>query len=579
MLRRTILFVFFLLAFTTKGFSLEFYVSSFADGNGDGSIEKPWALQQAFNAPQALHLPQDTIWIWLKGGVYTNTFNTQTSFNCFTNGTATSPIIFRNYKNERATIDSQLPNTIIFGLGNCSFTWLWGVEIMNSSSFDRDHSNINRLGNVYCTAEQIKFINLIVHDMGSGLDSWKTAKNSETYGCIIYNIGNNLQNGINWEGHGHGMYLQNDTVGTKRIHDNIVFSTYGFGIRVWQTTTTDAIGNFDIQRNIVFNGGAASENLGGVGNNSRTHNFFVVSNSINNPIRNTVIKHNLTYAGVNTPRPPVNAFGLNYGVDHMVLDSNFMTCQTRLGFNNTPIFNASVRGNTFIAGIPAIYGYFLWGFSNVDFPANQYFSQQPDTGLNYFIYPNKYEKNRAHWVIYNWEGAPSVQIPLGEANLEKGDIYELVNVMDYYNDIILDTILDQNFVSVPMTGHSMAPVIGSSKEPVNQFPFFGVFVLRKIGNTTVSTTKEEPTHLTLNIYPNPGHSEVTVQCLLPQHGFYHLDMVDVTGKTIVLNENRFFKAGEQNFILDIKHLLSGHYTIRMFNSYMLGSISFIKIDY
>lgn len=70
------------------------------------------------------------------------------------------------------------------------------------------------------------------------------------------------------------MYLQNDTFGTKLIHNNIVFNTFGNGIKIWQTTTTAPIGNFDIRNNILFNGGSASENLGGVGNNSRTHNFL-----------------------------------------------------------------------------------------------------------------------------------------------------------------------------------------------------------------------------------------------------------------------------------------------------------------
>lgn len=403
-------------------FAIDFYVSSTATGSGDGSFGSSWKLQQALNSPPTITSPTDTVWIWMRGGIYTNTFDIQTSFSCFTNGSADAPIIFRNYQNERASIDGQVPYTLLCGLGNCSFTWFWGLEVSNSDNSDRDHSNIDRLGNIYCTAKNMKFINMIVHDMGSGLDSWKTATNSETYGCIIYNIGNNLLNGLNWEGHGHGMYLQNDTLGTKNIHDNIIFSTYGYGMKVWQTTNTDALGNFDIQRNIVFNGGAASENLGGVGNNSRTHNFFVVSNGINSPIRNTVIKHNYTYAGTNTPRPPVNAFGLNYGVDNMTLDSNYLTCQTRLGFNNTPLFNASVAGNKIIAGIPAAYGYYLWGFTNSDFPQNTYLDEQPSSGLEYFVLPNKYEKGRAHIAVYNWDVAESVQIDVSNSSLQAGDI-------------------------------------------------------------------------------------------------------------------------------------------------------------
>ncbi len=480
-MNRHLLLLAYSILYASNCFALDFYVSTTATGSGDGSYDNPWKLQQAFNSPAAISNPTDTIWIWLRGGTYTNTYNSQTSFSCFTNGSENAPVIFRNYNNERATLDGQLLYTLAFSLGNCSYTWFWGMEVVNSDTFDRDHSNINRMGNIYCTAENIKFINLIVHDMGSGLDLWKTAANSESYGCLIYNIGNNLLNGVNWEGHGHGMYLQNDTIGIKNIHNNIVFSTYGFGIRVWQTTTTDAIGNFDVQRNIVFNGGAASENLGGVGNNSRTHNFFVVSNGVNNPIRNTVIKHNYTYAGTNTPRPPVNAFGLNYGVQNLVLDSNYLTCQTRLGFNNTPVFNASVLGNKIIAGIPDVYGYYLWGFTDTDYPQNTFLPALPGSGLEYFVLPNKYEHGRAHIAIYNWDSAESVQINIINSGLQAGDVYELVNVMDYYNDITTGTLSASGVITVPMTGHTFAPVIGSSKAPVSQLPVFGAFVIRKAG--------------------------------------------------------------------------------------------------
>ena len=404
-------FVLFLTIISAQAKGAGFFVSADAAAAGDGSRANPWRLQTALDHPAALR-PGDTVWV--RGGVYTNAFDAQTSFSCRTHGTPTAPIIFRNYMHERATVDGNQTYTLYLSLGQCSNTWFWGLEVTNSRSTDRNH-DIG--GNVTCTAENIRFINMIIHDMGSGLDSWKTALNSELYGCLVYHIGNNVNNNGNWEGHGHGMYLQNDTVGTKRIHNNIVFSTYGYGIKVWQTTTTAAIGNFDIRHNIVFNGGSASENLGGPGNNYRTHNFFVVSNGASNPVLNTVIKHNYTYSGSNTPRPPVNAFGLNYGVKNMILDSNYLTCQTRLGFNNTPVFEASVKGNTFFGGIPSIYGVYLWGFTQADYPENVYVPDLPDTGMTCAVLPNAYEEGRAHLAIYNWDSAATVRVNITASGL------------------------------------------------------------------------------------------------------------------------------------------------------------------
>ncbi|MEO7175693.1 MAG: T9SS type A sorting domain-containing protein [Saprospiraceae bacterium] len=549
----------------SKCLAIDFYVSPTATGSGGGSFASPWKLQQALNSPAAITSQTDTIWVWLRAGIYTNTFDAQTSFSCHTNGSANAPIIFRNYQNERASIDGQLSYTLLCGLGNCSFTWFSGIEVFNSDNSDRDHSNIDRLGNIYCTAKNMKFINMIVHDMGSGLDSWKTATNSETYGCIIYNIGNNLLNGLNWEGHGHGMYLQNDTLGIKNIQDNIIFSTYGYGMKVWQTTNTDALGNFDIQRNIIFNGGAASENLGGAGNNSRTHNFFVVSNGINNPIRNTVIKHNYTYAGTNTPRPPVNAFGLNYGVDNMTLNSNYLTCQTRLGFNNTPLFNASVSGNKIIAGIPAAYGYFLWGFTNSDFPQNTYLDEQPSSGLEYFVLPNKYEQGRAHIAIYNWDAAESVQIDASNSGLKAGDIYELVNVMDYYDDIITDTLDAGGIISISMTGHTFAAVIGSTKAPVSQFPTFGAFLIRKVGGSIISSSSQIAINHSLAIFPNPARAILNVSFTINHPGYCKLTVTDILGNTKLLHNAIYCMQGKQEIQIDMNQFANGIYLLQLRN--------------
>jgi len=541
----------------------DFYVSANASGNGNGSLNSPWKLQEAMSSPLALMNPVDTVWIWILEGNYTNNFDSQTSFNCFTNGKPNAPIIFRNYKNQKVVIDGDLPYTIYFAFGNCSYTWLWGLEILNSSTKDRDHSNIDRLGNIACLAENIKFINLIVHDLGSGLDLWKTSKNSESYGCIIYNIGNNLSNNGNWEGHGHGMYLQNDTFGVKNIHDNIIFNAFGYGVKVWQTTTASALGNFDIQRNIVFNSGAPSENLGGVGNNYRTHNFFVVTNGQNNPVKNTVIKHNLTYSGTNTPRPPVNAFGLNFGVKNMTLDSNVLTGQLRLGYNNTPVFDATVQGNTIVAGIPTAYGYYLWGFLEADFIQNTYIPTPLATGLEYFIYPNKYEAGRSHLAVYNWDGDASVAVDISESGLQSGDIFELVNVMDYHNDIITDTLSSSGIIAVNMQDHSFSEVIGSQKNSVSQFPFFGAFVIRKIGETSTTGISEIKNNTQLNIFPNPTSNGYKLSFLIARSGFYDVTLTDIVGKTTLIQRKAYFDTGNQEIQMDPKDLENGIYFIRI----------------
>jgi hypothetical protein len=52
--------------------------------------------------------------------------------------------------------------------------------------------------------------------------------------------------------------------------------------------------------------------------------------------------------------------------------------------------------------------------------------------------------------------------------------------MDYYNDIITSEYTASGTIEVPMTDHTFAQAIGSSKPPVSQFPKFGVFIIRKV---------------------------------------------------------------------------------------------------
>lgn len=543
-----------------------YFVSNTAKLTGDGSMLNPWTLQKAFDHPSALK-PGDTVWI--RGGIYTNDYDAQTSFNCKTNGTLNAPIIFRNYNGDRVLIDGAKSYTIFAGLGNCSYTWFWGLEVFNSSATDRNH---DILGGITCTAENIKFINMIVHDTGSGIDAWKTAKNTEIYGCIIYHIGNNLLNGTNWEGHGHGMYLQNDTFGTKLIHNNIVFSTFGNGIKIWQTTTTAPIGNFDIRNNILFNGGSASENLGGVGNNSRTHNFFVLSNGPNNPLVNTVIKHNYTFAGLNSPRPPVNAFGLNYGVNNLILDSNYLTCQTRLGFNNTPIFNASIQGNRFIGGIPSVYGYYLWGFTQTDFPENQYIPEIPSSGLEYFILPNKYEPEKSHLVIYNWDSLEIVQINCNQTGLKPGDSYELINVMDYQADVIPGQFPADGILKIPMAQHSFVKPIGSTQAVTSQFPVFGVFIIRKNESQFPNILSDGIKKSTIQIFPNPSNGKFKI---------IGKEQID----TYTLYDNKGNQAYSQKVVssastidLDFSNLPKGIYFLKVQTKNYLSTNKLIILD-
>jgi hypothetical protein len=173
-------------------------VAASAVSGGDGSIDRPWTLQEALNQPAALE-PGDTV--WLRGGTYsaTNLVDPslgRISYLCNTRGSPGAPIVFRNYPHERAVIDGE-DNMLGRFVQNCSHTWFWGLEVVSSAP-DRSPSRAY----IYVTAPDVKFINMILHDMADGIDLWTTARNAELYGSIIYHNGWDETNG----GHGHWIY-------------------------------------------------------------------------------------------------------------------------------------------------------------------------------------------------------------------------------------------------------------------------------------------------------------------------------------------------------------------------------------
>lgn len=461
-MKKALLPVLPLLVIWTTSFASSFYVSPNATASGDGSMANPWTLQTAFNHPVTLK-PDDTV--WMLGGTYAHTELFDPSFgnisyNVKTHGQPNAPIIFRNYDNQRVTLDGE-NNQIILFLGNCSNTWFWGIEIMSSAAI----RSANR-SYIYCTAPNMKFINLILHDMADGIDLWNAAKSAELYGCLIYHNG--------WDqfnpnlAHGHGIYTQNDTTNTRLIENNIFFSSYAYNMKLW--STNQGIDNYTIKGNIVFNGGAASEF-----SDSRKANLFIVSNNPNRPIRNLNLRNNYTYAGnINAVKGLCNILSDGEMINAQV-DSNYFLGQLRgLGpFTNISATDNKIYGGTALnlTNNPAL---FDSTFNNTTQSQNI-----PSSGLEYFVMPNAYEPGRANIVIYNWENADQVQVDISGIGMKPGDLYELVHAMDYFNDISLGIYPADGLITVPMTGHTFVPVISGTVPPVSQFPTFGAFVIRK----------------------------------------------------------------------------------------------------
>src|ERR1035437_1040702 len=210
-----------------------YFVASWGVPAGDGTWENPLDLATALSSKSPAK-PGDIL--TLRGGTY------QGAFVSMLSGTENNPITIREVPEARVTIDGSLT---VQG----AWATYWDLEVTNSNG-DRTKA---RPAGVSIFGPHTKFINLIVHDAGDGMEFWTPAVDAEIYGCLIYD--NGWQGPDPDRGHGHGIYTQNQT-GTKRIVDNVLFNGYGWGIHAY--TEGGSLNGFHIEGNTVFNSGSAT---------------------------------------------------------------------------------------------------------------------------------------------------------------------------------------------------------------------------------------------------------------------------------------------------------------------------------
>src|SRR5512143_1567585 len=226
---------------------------------GTGTITTPWSLATALAQPAAVK-PGDTI--WLRGGTYAGTFTS------YLTGTASQPIVVRQYPGERATLDGGTVNGVNLLTIVGAYTWFWGFEL-TSSSTDRlstqntsSPTDVNRPHECIVNAQQVgsgvgvKIINMVIHNCMQGVALWVDATNAEVYGNLISYNGWNAPN--DW---GHGIYSQNTAPSTRTIRDNLFYANYGYNIQVYGESAH--LDNHRIDGNILFWDGAAASPPGG----------------------------------------------------------------------------------------------------------------------------------------------------------------------------------------------------------------------------------------------------------------------------------------------------------------------------
>ncbi len=438
----------------------QFYVTPKGSASGNGSKDRPWDLQTALSHPASVK-PGDTI--WMRGGLYTKQWSSNTLYRSRLTGTPEKPIILRQYPGERAVIDAGSSPAYkdyhalrIDG----AHAHYWGFEVMYSERQRRSQdtgsspSDLRRGRGVTIYGNNIKCINLVVHDAAIGFSFWTPGENSELYGCIIFYNG--------WEsdrGHGHGIYAHNED-GTKRVTDCILFKQFRNGIQVYNDDADDFINNVVLEGNIVFENGTLSAS-------GYARDILYGGNGL---AVNPVILNNYTYMNPAVDEGE-NNLGYDAGTESARLTGNYFVSG---GFALNVVGSAklSMDGNTFFGEVRGV---------TQSQHGNNIYHRSRTTGVKTFVRPNVYEPGRGHIAVYNWNDLNTVMVDISSVGLQPGDSYEVLDVQNYFGTPVVTGTYDGKPVALPMNLTEVTLPVGVDVPvaPKHTSKEFGAFVVRK----------------------------------------------------------------------------------------------------
>lgn len=440
-------------------------------GTGAGTQADPWSLAYALGGAGARILPGATV--WLRGGTYTGSFVSSLV------GTATLPIVVRQYPGERATISGNFQAAI-----GSAYGWYWGFEVQDAGPLV---NGCESFGNYN------KLINLIVHDcQGSGIGFWSNGAGGDLYGCISYNNGTH----VNLD---HGCYAQNTTA-LKSIIDCVFNNNLAYGVQVF--ASGGSIQHFLLRGNVAYVNGSLDAS-------GQTRNLFIGGlPAIPDDI---TLDQNMTYFPVAT----LVDKGVEMGYDVTVNGAGVVTDNYFVGGVNVLYFSHWTTGqvlrNTLVGGTGAkIYELTNggavtqagWTFGNnvtysntsTAWNGNNFATwhagalgltdTNPGTlpaATKVFVRPNLYEPGRGHVVIYNWAAGSNVAVDLSTV-LAPNASYRVWNMENLFGAPVVTGTYSGGTVNFPLsavapaTPHNSVPGV-----PVATGPTFQAFLVRLVG--------------------------------------------------------------------------------------------------
>ncbi|MFN3652451.1 MAG: fibronectin type III domain-containing protein [Armatimonadota bacterium] len=442
-----------------------FYVAPNGSSSGDGSLARPWDLKTAF-APASAIKPGSTV--WLRGGRYGT--GGSTVFECRLAGTASAPIIVRQYPRERATVDGGI-------YAKRGYVWFWGFEITNTS-LERNTTESYRPIGLRMDADGQKAINLVINNTGRTALSFH--KDVEVYGCLMWGNGHYdpSKEGMIRGGAVYGNVPSSDPNVTRYIRDIIAFRNFRSGIKIYSETADRYVNGFHLEGNLCFD--------------AHIDNLHVTSRA--NPVQRLRVLRNYTYDERNQEGSG-NRFGYEtgYNEDAIISGNRFVTGTLNVGAlriknwrslqftDNHVISPNEVAGweqdfsplsllwdrNRYFGGDSTP---FLMNGSSRDFPgwqslarvdANSRHDRSHPTGTEVFVRPNLYEAGRGHVAVYNWSRQATVEVDVSGLGLKPGQSFEVLDAQNYFGAPVATGVFDGSKITLPLELTETTPIWGT----------------------------------------------------------------------------------------------------------------------